>query len=496
MQRGYWSITWRLWLTCWLVYALHASTNVARETYLALSLAEHASVRVDEYVGLHDDLFEIPGRGAYINNNPGASLVAAIPYAVARPALTLLYRLQPALLAPKPAAQYDDPRPNRNIFMNRARERGLDIKLGLAALVIQFLLMAPLGGAAAVLLFHALRHRVASARVALWAALLYAFGTPIFFRSAFLNQNVLIAHYVLAAWVCVCGLAPRPPHQSPSRRALLGAGGVLGLSVLTDYSGLPLLLVFSLWVLVRAWRREQTAGVRRDLSWFVLGGVPSVMALLWYQWAAFGHPLWPAQRYMPPTPYSVRGWNGLSLPSAELLLGNLFDPRYGLFIFCPLLLLSGATLWPRFRRGILGQGDWGWLVTAALALYVFSSANQFATLQWNTGVRYMVPAVPLLFVVALPVLLRASQWFRWTVVVLTVAISWAVSMTREDVPRALLQVFLTGFELPVLTALRKMASGYVPTLSGGVSPLPLFCLTGVVLWLVWRRAPLADRVGS
>ncbi len=117
----------RLFATVWLVYALHLATDVVRETYLALSLGDHLSIRVDEYVGLHPDLFEIPGRGAYINNNPGASMLGALPYAAARPFLAVLFRLKPELVQPKPPTTYADPRPNRLRFTNLARERGLDI---------------------------------------------------------------------------------------------------------------------------------------------------------------------------------------------------------------------------------------------------------------------------------------------------------------------------------------------------------------------------------
>lgn len=69
--RGLRATSWRLFVTVWVVCALHATTNVVRETYLALALGEDFSIRVDKYIGLHDDLFEMPGRGAYINSNPG-----------------------------------------------------------------------------------------------------------------------------------------------------------------------------------------------------------------------------------------------------------------------------------------------------------------------------------------------------------------------------------------------------------------------------------------
>jgi hypothetical protein len=125
---------------------------------------------------------------------------------------------------------------------------------------------------------------------------------------------------------------------------------------------------------------------------------------------------------------------------------------------------------------------------ASLGLYLFSSANQYAFLQWNTGVRYLVPLVPLLFVVFVPVILRARPLVRFLLIAPTVVISWCVSMAREDVPTSLMHIFLGGFELPFLTVLRKTAAGYAPFLQDtGVSPVPLFVLLGVTLWFLWRN---------
>ena len=43
---------WRLFLTVWLVYSVFATTNVVRETYLAIALGTSGTVRVDRYLGL------------------------------------------------------------------------------------------------------------------------------------------------------------------------------------------------------------------------------------------------------------------------------------------------------------------------------------------------------------------------------------------------------------------------------------------------------------
>jgi hypothetical protein len=476
----------RLAFTVWLVYALHATTNVVRETYLAIAIGERFSLRVDEYLGLHPDLFEIPGRGAYINNNPGASFLGAVPYTLARPVLAALFAWRPALIAPKPPAAYDDPRPNRTRFMNESRARGLDVKLALAAIITQVGLMAPLGALAALLLFFYLRERGQSERRAVALALIYAFATPIFFRSGFLNQNAILAHCTLAAWVLMVGLRPRAPGAPVPPLHLWLAGLVLGYGLLSDYSAAALLLVFGVWSLVSA-RRAGWGAMIRAGAVFSFGASVPLAGLLAYQWAAFGSPWFPAQRYMPPTRYSVIGWNGFFVPTGELLVGNLFDPRYGLFAFCPLLIVAFAAPFIRRDPGDPTRAELGWILAASAALYVFSSANQFANLQWNTGVRYMVPAVPLLFLAAVPVLRRLPAPAGSILLGVTVVISFAVSMTRESVPDALHLVFTRGPTLPVFIVLEKMASGYPALQFGPAAPWILFAAVGLLLMLVWRR---------
>jgi len=485
----------RLFLTGWIVYSAHFSSNVVRETYLAVALAEDFSVRVDPYLGLHPDLFEIPGRGSYINSNPGASMLGAGPYLLARPLLGALYRARPDLLEPRPPATYDDPRPNRTTFMNESRARGLDIKLGLAAAITQVGLMAPASAIAMVLMYFVLCARLRIVRRALWLALLFGFGTPVFFRTAFLNQNLLLAYLVLGAFVTLTW----PPGGRPSGglewRAAT-AGFFLGTGILCDYSAVPLALVFVVWIFaVRATDEGFRTAIRSSVA-YGLGAVGPILILLGYQWAAFGVPWFPAQRYMPPTEYSVLGWNGLTSPSPGLLWANLMDPAYGLFVFCPMLLGALATPFMGKRPDEPTQRELALIFAATAAIWMFSSANQFSNLQFNTGVRYMVPAVPLLFFALVPVLLHAPRIVAWALIFPTIAVSWSVSMAREDVPTSLARVFLLGPELPWVTVLQRMASGYAPFLAQGVSPLMVLVALGALLWLVWRGgdpvAPLTE----
>ena len=65
-RRGFpahWSareIAVRLFLTCWIIYALHFSTNIVREIYLTLSIGDHASFRVDRVDHREDPIPAVP----------------------------------------------------------------------------------------------------------------------------------------------------------------------------------------------------------------------------------------------------------------------------------------------------------------------------------------------------------------------------------------------------------------------------------------------------
>ena len=167
----------RLFLTCWLIYTLHFATNIVREICLALAIGDRFSFRVDEYAGLHDDLFETPGRGWHIGSNPGASMAAAIPYAAFRPAIDwLAERARRERVPGGEPPRYDVVREADRVFQREAWRRGLDLKLALGAFVMQAFCMAPSSALGVVVMFYLLRRVFGSDRAAMWLALLYAFG--------------------------------------------------------------------------------------------------------------------------------------------------------------------------------------------------------------------------------------------------------------------------------------------------------------------------------
>lgn len=481
------SIAVRLFATCWLIFVLHFATNTVREIYPALSLGDHLSFDVSEYMGLHPDIFELPGRGAFINNTPGASILGAVPYVLTRPVIDRVVervKLQRAA-SQTPAPDYDSVYPLAREFYRNAYERGLDIKFGLAAGVMQALLMAPLSALSAVVMFYVLQYLTGSRRKALWLALLYAFATPVFYRTAQLNHNLLQAHFAFFAFVALW----RPwasAESGPSWRMYLLAGLLTGYTVVLDYSGVIIVAALSGYAFARWW----TDSNRRLhlLVAFGAGVAACAVLLMGYQWVNFGHPLYPAQYYMPATTYSGYGYQGMTLPQPDLLGELAFGIRYGLFTSAPLLVLSLYPAgWLRGRMRLVANREALFVLTFTTMFFLFTAANQFSRMQFNSGVRHIVPVVPFLFLIAAGVLLRLPRTLAITVGVIATYWSWCLAMYRDvelglGIFESLIHISTEGPRLPWLTTLELM--GYVPS-AGGITLL-LLIGAGVLLLLIWR----------
>jgi hypothetical protein len=479
----------RIFVTCWLLYALHFATNTVREIYPALSLGDHGSFDVSEYVGLHPDIFEVPGRGAFINNNPGASIVGAVPYVLARPlidgATAFVQESRAAAAAEEPAAvDYDTIYPMAREFHRQAQARGLDVKFGLGAAVMQAFAMAPLSALSAVVMFAVLASRIPSRTAAALLALLDAVATPVFYRTAQLNHNLLVAHCAFFAFALLW--RPWAAAQPPRRVHYLLAGLLAGWAVVCDYSGLIVAAVMTGYAWAR-WR-ETPAPQRAmmDFLAFFFGGGACAVLLLGYQWSCFGNPFLPAQHYMPAATYTHHGYAGMDWPRADLLWETVFGMRYGLFTSAPILLL--ALYPPAWGAGLrLVERREAWCVGIFCILFLlFCSANQYGRMQFNSGVRHIVPVSAFLYLIAAGVLWQLPRWLAWAAAAIGAYWSWCLAMYRDveqgyGVFEALRHVTLGGVRLPWLQTLQGM--GYVQSQTPALVILLLFA---GFLWLLWR----------
>ncbi len=482
----------RLFLTCWVIYAVHFSPYVYRELYLAMSLAEDQSVRVDKYEDLHPDLFWLPERGAFLAGNPGASILAAVPYWLTQPIVNRVAPVRPAPPGEQIAAQYKETRYlNRVAFYQKVRQRGLDVRLGVAAMITSVFFMAPLSALSAVLMFWLLSQLGFGQKTSLWLAVLYAVGSPIFFRTATLSHNLLVALLGFFSFLLVWWPSGSRPEKQPWRYLL--AGGAAGWAVLTDFTGIVTLGAVGLLALAQQMEKKDFGAALRHFLPFAAGAGVPVLVLLLYQWYCFGSPWFPAQHYMP-TKYLV-GYpseHGFGWPLPSALWGLLFDPQYGLLVFAPFLALS-LYHFVLLRRGrsLVSRNVAVFSWVFFLALWVFCSCIHFTIRhQWQDGVRYLIPAVPFLFLLVADVLAQIPRAIAYLAALAAVFETWCLAMVRENPLESITRVLLHGFELPWLTKLVKMAPQYFPLLAEGASPLPLLLLCGIVIWGIWAvRSP-------
>jgi hypothetical protein len=483
----------RLFITCWIIYVAHFATDFAREHYLVVSIVEDHSYLLDKYYGMHPDIFINPPnssvKGAHHGANPGISMLAAIPYFVLKPAVDAVVNRELAARKTRPAApvRYDDNRPKRVAFYNKVRTAGLDIRFGLVSAITNVFVMAPISAASVVLMYMLLGTMGLRQRMALWLSLLYGLGTPVLFRTAYLNQNLGLGMCAFVAFSLIWN--PGGFVGWRTSRRLFTAGLLGGFAFLCDYSGALLmgLLGFYAW-----WRSADDRGLVggfKDSLWYLAGAIPMILLLFHYQYASFGNAILPPQNWMAPVEWIDVGYKGVGGFSPELFRMLLVDGRFGLFIAMPLALLALAAPWlaSRGRSPLPAREAWVCLILSAV-LIVFFSTVQYTRLQWVTGIRYIAPAIPFLFLAAVPALLRLPRLLSYGVIIVSVVISWSIAMVRSQgtVMENVERVFVEGFQLPWLTVMTKLSAQYLPWFRGTVSVLPIFALCGVVLFIVWR----------
>jgi hypothetical protein len=295
----------------------------------------------------------------------------------------------------------------------------------------------------------------------------------------------LVSHFALFAFAVLW--RPWDDPLALRKPKYLLAGLLCGWTVVLDYSGLVVVLFISLYGWLRRSSLPASLKSPRDIWQFAAGLAVCALVLMAYQWSAFGNPLFPAQRYMPPTEFSGSGYHGIALPQLDLLWDSAFGIRFGLFLSAPLLLLAlFVPGWFKARYRLLNSLELWSILLYTFGFFLFCSANQFGRLQFNSGVRYLVPVVPFLFLVAAGVLLRMPKLWAVLFSIGATYWSWCLAMYRDveqglGIFDSLIHITFEGLRLPWLMTLERM--GYF---QGGVSVLPLLLLAGVFLWAIWR----------
>lgn len=358
-----------------------------------------------------------------------------------------------------------------------------------------------------------LRPSLASTPLPMVVAGAFALGTlefpfaTTFFSHAFGGGLAFIGFYLIY----------RAREKENAGSWVLLAGLLLGLAVISEYPiGVVVVVLFAYIWLVFPRQRLLI------LSAFILGMIPSVLLLGWYDWFAFGSPFHLSYAYVSDAAFAGQhqGFFGITTPHLDSLWSTVAFPR-GLLMESPFLLLipfglirllrashkatvsasqeaSGAR--PPTRRHPLGR----WLSTmwamiqapgmpealvslAVVVLYPLAISSYFLPMAGENlpGPRLLVPMLPFACLALAWVVDYPRRWLRIT---LAVSLIFGVAMSFLFVALGV-RVYHTYVAFPWNDLYWPfISSGIVPA-RNGATPQSVFSLAlgiprNVVFWFL------------
>jgi hypothetical protein len=409
-------VRWRVHLLLFGLLALSylyilprwADWNQNSRFNLVLALVNDGTVTIDRYVENTGD-YAYYGGHYYSDKAPGLSLLGAPVYAVFR------------WLAPGPALErWQAAAQQSRALSETLRPDGTGLRpdkiayfLGLV--VTTAVTVAFPSALLGVLIFVVAADFVPDVRARLAIALLYGLAT-----SAFPYANTFVGHQpsaflLFAAFALLLAIRRR----GWPRRWLMAVGLLLGYAAITEYPAALIggvLAAYALWTLGRP---------LTSLALLALGGLPPLVALAVYDYAAFGT-LLPIGYFHSALWSDVHstGLVSLTYPRPEALWGITFGIHRGLFVLSPYLLFAAPGYWALWRRQEL-RAEWWVLAAAPLLFLLFNGSSAMWQGGFAIGPRYFLPALPFLALVAGAGLYRAWRHALFRPVI-AVACGWSL----------------------------------------------------------------------
>jgi hypothetical protein len=321
------------------------------------------------------------------------------------------------------------------------------------------------------LLFERWLRRVSRDDVLRWAAVFAAgLGTN------YLAYAMLFASHAPFAWASFASFAlvHAPVERSRERlRVPFAAGVFAGLVTLFEYHGLPVSVALALLALARYRRVLPTLA-------FAGGATTQALALMFFQWRAYGNPLTPGHKMCENPEFAAvlsQGLFGIGTPDPRVFWDLAASRAFGFFGTSPFMWIGlfaipaiGLARRPRpavDRSAVVGAA----FTMFALWLTVSAAVNWRGG--WTVGPRYLGAAPPFFAFLALLGLERVASIGAWQrVAARAVAVGLAVA--------SVLSIGLAGFLVSSLPedVTRPLEEVVAPFFFAGYAPHHLGELVG------------------
>jgi hypothetical protein len=389
-----------------------ADPNQNSRLNMVFAVVEDGTFQIDRYVENTVDYAKV-GEHYYSDKAPGTAFLGIPIYA------GLKVFLDSPLLE-----GVMDRLANNDAFRATLRAEGTGIlaekvRFAIAQVVLTFFLAALPSAITGVLMFRLL----ATLTSKLWSRFIMVLGYGLF-TPAFAYAGALYGHQLSAAFLFAAFYIIFMRRNRLSGAALFSVGGLLGLSVVTEYPSILMVGVLMLYILYIL-RQE---GDLRLAGWAVLSGGFIALAWMAYNTAVFGGPLnlgysqselWTDQH--------GTGFMSLTLPHWDAIWGITFGAFRGLFILSPWLLLffPGLFLWRQTRK----YRPEFWVVLAnVVGIFLFNASSIMWWGGFAVGPRYLLPMLPFM---VLPVAFVIDRWGNkaWFRVILVLFLIWSFLAT-------------------------------------------------------------------
>jgi hypothetical protein len=333
--------------------------NTASRLMLTYALVDRGTVAIDSLELQTRDLAQFRGH-YYSDKLPGFSLLATIPYTVAR----AIFRL-PGHPVNRPAFPY--------------WAADYWITLGTSGF---------LTACTAALLVLWAGELGCTRRMAALVGLAYGLATPALVYATLAYGHQAAAFCLFASFY----LLWKKGGRADSFR-VFGAGFLAAFSAVVELQVGPVAAILGLYLLVQCISRIRRADA---LAYFTVGALFPTLVLLFYNQLAFGSP-WDIGYFHHATRefaevHSPEHPLGLGLPDWGKLVPLLWGGYRGLLFYAPILLL-----WLPGWAMLLARRAWGVAIvsiSAAATVLVVNISYPEWTGGWSTGPRLLVPLLP------------------------------------------------------------------------------------------------------
>lgn len=464
-----------LFALVWLSVAWFGSwawnPNTAVRMFAAAAIVEEHQPTIDRFAHLTIDRAQFGGR-FYMDKAPGMTLMALPAVAIAN--------VMEDTTSVGMAMDVSDP----------ALDRYMRLRVWLAAAMINATLLAFASAA----MFDIGRRTSGSPSAAMFGALGFALGTPLWGWSTTLFGHAPVASLlVIAIWLVMRGTLR---GRETSGRYPLLAGLTLGWALVIEHSALLFALPIGLWALW--WMHTLRPPVaRRAIVEAVIGGVLAAVPLLGYNLFAFGDPFRLGYQGVVGFDGMKQGLFGLTRPSSAALVEILVGARRGMLWVAPILVIAPfglARLWRRGERSLVALA-----VSGAVIAFLYNASYVYWDGGNSTGPRHAMPAIAFLALGFAPLWAAATPIARVPLAALLAAsmtinctIAAAEITAPQDIPNALVDAVWQGRFVPgYLRTIPNEWLGYTAWQGLGMY-LGLAALLMTALAIVARQARLPN----